>query len=82
MRKCNSTFCYRQKLCWLFSDTPGGAYASATLYSLIETAKANDLNPQQYLSYIFKKLPQTITEEDLRKLLPYNLTNDDILTDI
>ncbi len=63
---------------WLFSDTPLGAYASATLYSLVETAKANDLDPTAYLTYVLKKFPLANTEEDLRQLLPYNLTSDDI----
>jgi len=39
---------------WLFSDTPQGAKASAMLYSIIETAKANDLEPFKSPAYIFK----------------------------
>ena len=42
---------------WLFADTVGGANASAYLYSLIETAKANDIEPYRYLVALFKKLP-------------------------
>ena len=42
---------------WLFSGSPNGAKASATIYSLIETAKANGLNPYEYLLHIFEKLP-------------------------
>ncbi len=42
---------------WLFSGTPEGAGASALLYSLIETAKANGLEPYCYLRHIFEKLP-------------------------
>lgn len=35
---------------WLFSDTPEGAYSSMTLYSLLVTAKINDINPVEYLT--------------------------------
>ena len=38
---------------WLFSDTPRGARASATCYSLIETAKANGLEPSAYLHHVW-----------------------------
>lgn len=54
---------------WLFSNTPRGAYASACIYSLIESAKANGLEPYRYLRYLFTKLPMTKSEE-LKKLLP------------
>lgn len=42
---------------WLFSGSPKGAAASATVYSIIESAKANGLNPYKYLYYIFSELP-------------------------
>ncbi|NMP21579.1 IS66 family transposase [Sulfobacillus harzensis] len=42
---------------WLFSNTPRGAKASALVYSIIETAKENGLNPQAYLQYLFEELP-------------------------
>jgi hypothetical protein len=42
---------------WLFSGSPKGAEASAAVYSIIETAKANGLNPYEYLRFIFKSLP-------------------------
>lgn len=42
---------------WLFSGSPKGATASATVYSIIESAKANGLNPYKYLYYIFSQLP-------------------------
>jgi len=57
---------------WLFSDTPKGAHASSVHYSLIETAKANDLEPHAYLVYILKKLPYADTVEKLEALLPWN----------
>ncbi len=62
---------------WLFSGTPEGAKASALLYSLIETSKANKLEPYSYLRYLFEKLPVT-PADDIRKLLPTNLSQEDL----
>lgn len=42
---------------WLFSGSPKGASASAAVYSIIESAKANGLNPYKYLHFIFSELP-------------------------
>lgn len=42
---------------WLFSGSPKGAAASAGVYTLIETAKANGLNPTKYIEYILKDIP-------------------------
>ena len=55
---------------WLFSATPAGAHASAALYSLIETAKANGLEPYWYLRFLFDRLPSAKTAEDYKALLP------------
>jgi len=55
---------------WLFCDTVAGAEASAGLYSLIETAKANHLNPFKYLRDLFEQLPYAETEDQLKNLLP------------
>ena len=55
---------------WLFSYSEEGAEASAFFYSLIETAKSNDHEPQRYLNYFFEHLPHAVTEEDYKKLLP------------
>lgn len=63
---------------WLFSGTPEGAKASALLYSLIETAKANGLEPYRYLRYLFEKLPITPVEE-IRHLLPTNLLPENLI---
>ena len=49
---------------WLFADTPAGAEASARLYSLIETAKANGLEPYAYLARVFADLPAAIAATD------------------
>ena len=59
---------------WLFADTVGGANASANLYSLIETAKANNVEPYRYLVALFKKLPLAQTADDYEALLPWRLT--------
>lgn len=48
---------------WLFSGSPLGAFASTTIYSLIETAKANGLEPYRYLKYLFTELPTTKVED-------------------
>ena len=58
---------------WLFADTVGGGNASANLYSLIETAKANNIEPYRYLVALFKKLPLAQTVDDYEALLPWNL---------
>ena len=58
---------------WLFCDTPAGAEASATVYSLVEMAKDNKLNVFQYLKYVLEQRPTTsMTEDQLAKLLPWN----------
>lgn len=56
---------------WLFSDTPAGAEASARLYSLIETAKANGIEPFSYLKRVFAALPAAQTLADIEALLPW-----------
>ncbi len=63
---------------WLFSDTVQGARASALIYSLIETAKSNGLEPYWYLKYLFEQLPGAMTEEDFRALLPYNVDKNQL----
>jgi len=55
---------------WLFSGHPRGADASATLYSLLETAKANGLEPYRYLRYLFELLPTAISDVQRKALLP------------
>lgn len=60
---------------WLFSGNPEGAQASATVYSIIETAKANNINPYDYLRYIFKYMPGSIFNQDrevLESFLPWS----------
>lgn len=61
---------------WLFSDTVQGAKASANLYSLIETAKLNGLEPYRYLHHVFKELPGAQSLTDIEQLLPWNVDKD------
>jgi transposase len=61
---------------WLFCYSEEGAHASALYYSLIETAKANGLDPYKYMRYLFENLPAARTEEDYKKLLPQYLDKD------
>ena len=61
---------------WLFADTQAGAHASMVLYSLVMTAKANGLDPAEYLTTVLEKLPTAETEEDLRALLPYTIAQE------
>ena len=59
---------------WLFADTPKGASASAAVYSIIETAKANGLNVYTYLEYLLLYMPDTDWRncpEELDMLMPW-----------
>lgn len=58
---------------WLFSDTVKGAIASANLYSLVETAKANGVEPHAYLTRLFERLPHAKQLEDFEALLPWKV---------
>jgi transposase len=58
---------------WLFSDSVAGAQASANLYSLIETAKANGIEPYRYLRSLFQRLPAAKSVDDYEALLPWNI---------
>jgi transposase len=58
---------------WLFSDTPAGAHASAVIYSLLQTAKANGHEPYAWLRHVMRNLPAAKTLEEFEVLLPWNL---------
>lgn len=58
---------------WLFADTVRGARASANLYSLIETAKANGLEPFAYLRQVAESLPRASSDAELEALLPHRI---------
>lgn len=60
---------------WLFANTPRGAKASSAIYSVIETAKENGLDPFRYLIYLFEQLPQLADLEAsnaLERLMPWS----------
>lgn len=60
---------------WLFCDTPKSAEASAFAYTLVETAKADGLDPFQYLNYMLlniRFLGQNPSNEELEEFLPWN----------
>lgn len=65
---------------WLFTDTVKGANASANLYSLIETAKLNGLEPYRYLCRVFQELPKSQTLVDIEQLLPWQIDKDAVNT--
>lgn len=55
---------------WLFSNSQAGANSSANIYSVIQTAKANGLEPFTYLKHVLTELPKAETVEDIERLLP------------
>ena len=57
---------------WLFSYDAVGAQASANLYSLVMTCRANEVEPYAYLNYLFEQLPSASTVEQIEALLPWN----------
>ncbi len=58
---------------WLFADTVAGANASANLYSLLETCKANGIDGYAYLRALLVALPSATTVDDFDALLPWNI---------
>ena len=63
---------------FLFADTEAGAEATARVFSLIETAKANAHNPLQYLSVLLTELPNVRGVDDIDALMPWAITSDEI----
>jgi transposase len=62
---------------WLFADTVAGANASANLYSLLQTCKANGIDGYRYLTALLVELPKAKTVEDYEALLPWRLALTD-----
>lgn len=58
---------------WLFSDSVDGAKANAIMYSLVQTALANGLDPYKYLLHVFTQLPHIKNSKELESLLPWSL---------
>ncbi len=63
---------------FLFADTPAGASASAMIYSLLETAKANGHHVFRYMSVVLSELPKATTPAQIETLLPWNLKTDEV----
>ena len=59
---------------WLFSGSPKGAESSCSMYSLIETASANGVNPNDYLRRVFEEAPQMKVSNNWETLLPWNIS--------
>lgn len=60
---------------WLFADSVEGAKANAVYYSLIESAKVNNLNIEKYIEYLLEEIPQLdepYNENELEKYLPWS----------
>lgn len=83
IRESNSWILYRQELCsvehnrknWEMIDTINGAKTSAIIYSIAETAKANNLKLYDYFEYLLTEIPNHMEETDrsfLKDLLPWS----------
>ncbi len=59
---------------WMFSNSQDGAKSSALIYSIIETAKANGIDPYAYLQELFSRLPLCKSLEDFEQLLPWSIS--------
>jgi transposase len=62
---------------WLFSHDKVSAQASANLYSLVMTARANGVEPFAYLQDLFERLPAATTVAEIEALLPWNVKRAD-----
>jgi transposase len=58
---------------WLFYKSTSGAESACSLYSLIETAKINNIDPSEYLTYLFERAPYAVSTADWIALLPWNV---------
>lgn len=58
---------------WLFADSMDGMRANATMYSLVQTAKANGINSFDYLRYVFETIPLLKKSSQIECLLPWNM---------
>ncbi len=62
---------------WLFCDTQAGANASTTIFTLLETAKANEVNSETYLNHLLDVLPERFANDpqaQVDDLMPWNET--------
>jgi transposase len=64
---------------WMFYKSPAGAKSGCAIYSLIESAKINGINPKAYLSHVLEKAPYAMSKDDWEALLPWNVRLKDVL---
>ena len=64
---------------WLFADSSDGMHTNAVMYSLVETARANGIDPFAYLRYVIKTMPTLRTAAEIECLLPWNMPLDENL---
>lgn len=65
---------------WLFSKSVEGAEASADLYSIVMTCRANDINPYYYFLHLFKEIPNLKPDDDINQLMPWNVQLDSYIS--
>ncbi len=72
--------CRPQPATWIYTTSMDsiGAHASALVYSLIETAKANGREPYAWLCYVLERLPLAKTVDEIDALLPWNTHDQDL----
>jgi transposase len=58
---------------WMFADTPAGAHASAKLYSIVESAKTNGIDPYEYFKFLLTELPRS-GADSIERFMPWNFT--------
>jgi len=63
---------------WLFNVSGAGADASALYYSIIETAKANNINTYDYMWYVLTQAQTCKTDDDWDNLMPWNVSKEDL----
>ena len=57
---------------WLFSDSPAGAQASARVYTMVQMARAHNLNVERYLTFLLENRPtMAMSDAELERLLPW-----------
>jgi transposase len=66
----------------MFCDTPAGAHASAVINTLIETARANGLEPYSWLRRVLRELPAAHSVEAIDALLSWNLHRQDLASEM
>ena len=67
---------------WLFSTSVAGANASAMMYSLVQTAIANGVEPYTWLRRVMRELPAAKTVEDVESLLPWNCRLTELIENV